>query len=384
MEPYRLGVIAADDPYPYYRSLRDEDPAHYSDVEDIWVLTRYDDVMGAFKEWKTWASARRGNLVNDIPARIGKTLGTTDPPQHAFARGLVDQAFTPKTVEKLEPTVTALARELTTAAMEKGEIDFVEDLSAPLNAATLGEMFGVPRSDFIRLRHWLDDFFKREETPEGQEPKQVVAMRKLNEYLDELAAARLAAPREDLMTAMLTAEKDGQKLSREQVVVTTMTFLTAGFESTNNLFTNLAYALGVLPDLRDGLTPELIDNFIEEGMRWDAAAQGFVRTPTQDVEIHDKKIPEGSQVLLHIGAANRDERAFDDPDRFDMNRKIKRHLGMGMGRHFCVGAPLGRLMSRALFAELQPVPNWDVHLEASERVVTPNFRGFTKMPMSLR
>jgi len=382
--PYRLGIIAADDPYPYYRSLRDEDPAHYSEVEDVWVLTRFEDVAAAFKDWKTWSSQKRGNLLNDIPERIGKTLGTTDPPLHTFARGVVDQSFTPKTVEKLTSTVSELARQLTREARDRGSIEFVADISAPFNAAILGEMFGVPRSDFILLRHWLDDFFKREHTPDGEEPKQVIAMRKLNEYLDQLAGDRLSNPQDDLMTAMLTAEKDGRKLTREQVVVTTMTFLTAGFESTNNLFTNLAHALAVVPRLYAELEPELIDNFIEEGMRWDAAAQGFVRTPTQDVEVHGKRIPEGAQVLLQIGSANRDERAFDEPDWFDPRRKIKRHLGMGLGRHFCVGAPLGRLMAKSIFAELLPASQrWDVDLAGAERVRTPNFRGFTKLPLVL-
>ncbi len=382
--PYRLGVIASDDPYPYYRRLRNEDPAHYSELEDIWVLTRFEDVSAAFKDWKTWSSQRRGNLLNDIPARIGKTLGTTDLPAHTFARGVVDQTFTPKRVEQLSSTVADLARRLTREARERGSIEFAADISAPFNAAILGEMFGVPRSNFIRLRHWLDDFFKREPTPEGEESKQVIAMKKLNEYLDELAGDRLVKPGDDLMSAMLTAEKDGRKLTREQVVVTTMTFLTAGFESTNNLFTNLAYALAAVPGLYADFEPELIDNFIEEGMRWDAAAQGFVRTPTHDVEIHGKRIPEDAQVLLHIGSANRDERAFDDPDRFDPRRKIRRHLGMGLGKHFCVGAPLGRLMARSLFAQLLPASRrWEVDLAASERVTTPNFRGFTKLPLVL-
>ena len=382
MEPYRLGIIASDDPYPYYRSLRDEDPAHYSELEDVWVLTRFEDVSAAFKDWKTWSSQKRGNLLNDIPERIGKTLGTTDPPQHTFARGVVDQAFTPKTVERLESTVKALARRLTAEARERGSIEFVGDISAPFNAAILGEMFGVPRSDFIRLRHWLDDFFKREETPAGAEPKQLVAMHKLAEYLDELVGSRLADPKDDLMTAMLFAEKEGRTLSREQVVVTTMTFLTAGFESTNNLFTNLAHALAVEPHLRRELEAGLIDNFTEEGMRWDAPAQGFVRTPTRDVKLHGRTIPQGAQVMLHIGSANRDGRAFDDPDRFDLRREIKRHLGMGLGRHFCVGAPLGRLMAQSLFAELLPaMERWDVDLAGAERVTTPNFRGFTKLPL---
>lgn len=385
---YKLDIIAADDPYPSYRWLRDHDPVHYSETEKLWVLTRYEDVANAFKDWKTWSSQRRGNLVNDPPERVGKTLGTTDPPRHTFARGIVNKAFTPRTVANLKPKIRALAQELSAAAREKGSVEFVSDLSAPFNAAILGAMFGVPESDFIRLRHWLDDFFLREEPEPGQEPRHRVAMRHLTEYLNQLAQMRLEKQEDDLMSAMISAEEDGtgKRLDLETVVVTTMTFLVAGFESTNNLFTNLTHALALHPHVYDELKQnlDLIEPFVEEGMRWDAAAQGFVRTPTQDVELHGKVIPENAQVLLHIGSANRDERQFDEPDTFNIHRGAPRHLGMGQGIHFCVGAPLGRDMSYTLFKELITVSDkWEIDLEHAERVHTPNFRGFHKLPLAI-
>jgi cytochrome P450 len=383
---YKLDIIADRDPYPAYRWLRDHDPAHYSASEKLWVLTRYEDVSNAFKDWKIWSSARRGNLVNDPPERVGKTLGTTDPPRHTFARGIVNKAFTPRTVADLKPKVHALAEQLSAAAREKGSVEFVSDLSAPFNAAILGAMFGVPESDFIRLRYWLDDFFLREEPEPGQEPKHRVAMRHLTEYLDQLAAARLEKPEDDLMSAMIYAEEDGERLDRQSVVITTMTFLVAGFESTNNLFTNLTHALALHPDLFREVKAnnDLIAPFVEEGMRWDAAAQGFVRSPNQPVELHGKTIPENAQVLLHIGSANRDERQFDDPDTFNIHRGAARHLGLGQGVHFCVGAPLGRDMSYTLFEELiRAADQWEVDLEHAERVFTPNFRGFHKLPLTI-
>jgi cytochrome P450 len=383
---YRLLMIADDDPYPTYKWMRDYDPAHYSTLEDVWVLTRYEDVYNAFKDWKTWSSQRRGNLLNDIPDRIGKTLGTTDPPKHTFARRLVNKAFTPKTVAGLEGKITALSQELSRAAREKDAIEFVADISAPFNAAILGAMFGVPENDFIQLRHWLDDFFLREEVPAGQEPPQVIAMRHLRQYLGDLANKRTQQPEDDLMTAMLLAEEDGQRLERDQVVVTTMTFLVAGFESTNNLFTNMAYTLALHPPVLAELksNPALFPNFVEEGMRWDAAAQGFVRSPTRDVELHGKTIPENAQVLLHIGAANRDERVFPDPDTFDLHRQNNTHLGLGQGIHFCVGAPLGRLMTQTIFTTLIDMSErWEVDFSDTKRVTTPNFRGFARLPLTI-
>src|SRR5689334_20963055 len=367
--------------------MRDNDPAHFSSTENLWVLTRFKDVSDAFKDWKTWSSLRRGNLVNDIPERVGKTLGTSDPPSHTFARGLVNKAFTPKTVAQLMPRIRSLAQKLSQQARDKGTIEFVADISAPFNAAILGTMFGVPDSDFIELRHWLDDFFLREPVPEGQTPKQVIAMGKLREYLNNLVKERVGQQTDDLMTAMLEAEDNGKRLSQEQVVVTTMTFLTAGFESTNNLFTNLTNALAQNPQIFTELKqqPDLVPAFVEEGMRWDAAAQGFVRSPNADVQLHDKVIPQGAQVLLHIGSANRDEREFENPDTFDINRDNKRHLGLGQGIHFCVGAPLGREMTQTIFDELLAVSDiWETDLTQSARVLTPNFRGFSRLPLTIK
>jgi cytochrome P450 len=383
---YPILLIASDDPYPTYKWMRDNDPAHYSAMEELWVLTRYADCSAAFKDWKTWSSERRGNLINDIPERVGKSLGTSDPPKHTFARSIVNKAFTPRTVADLKPKVKALAKRLCDQAREKGTVEFVGDISAPFNAAILGAMFGVPEQDFIQLRHWLDDFFKREKPPAGEEPRQVVAMRQLRLYLDKLAEGRQKEPGDDLMSAMLLAEEDGRRLAMDQVVVTTMTFLTAGFESTNNLFTNLTYALSLHPHLLAEVraNPDLIPAFVEEGMRWDAPAQGFVRSPARDVELHGKVIPQGAQVLLHIGSANRDEREFADPDRFDIHRADQRHLGMGQGIHFCVGAPLGRVMAQFLFEELLPVSTrWEIDLNNAARVTTPNFRGFVQLPLTI-
>jgi cytochrome P450 len=383
---YPLSIISSTNPYPTYKWMRDEDPAHYSAIEDVWVLTRYGDCSAAFKDWKTWSSQRRGNLLNDLPERVGKTLGTSDPPQHTFARGIVNRAFTPVTVASLKPKVRGLAQQLVQRAREKGTIEFVEDLSAPFNAGILGAMFGVPEQDFINLRHWLDDFFKREKPLGNEEPKQVVAMRELRQYLGVHAERRLNHPGDDLMSAMLKAEENGERLSIEQVVITTMTFFTAGFESTNNLFTNLTYALSLHPDIYEEVRahPELIPAFAEEGMRWDAAAQGFVRTPTRDISLHGKTIPAGAQVLLQIGSSNRDEREFENADVFDIHRPNQRHLGLGQGVHFCVGAPLSRVMSQFLFEELLPASSrWQVDLSGSSRVTTPNFRGFTRLPLTI-
>jgi cytochrome P450 len=386
IEPYTLDVPRRPDPYPYYAQLRAEEPAHYSPVEDLWVLTRFDDCLAAFSDPATWSSQRRGNLINDLPERIGKTLGTTDPPRHTQIRRLVNKAFTPRTVAGLEPEVRRTSKQLHDAAAAGGSFEYVADISAPLNAHILGAMFGVPDDDFLDLRHWLDDFFVREKEEAGHEPAQVVAMRNLRAYIDGLVVQRVERPGDDLMSAMLAAREGGVTLTHEQVAITTMTFLTAGFESVNNLFTNMVVALAGHPEMVGRLRSDsdAVAAFVEETMRWDAPAQGFVRTPTRDLELHGTTIPEDAQVLVHIGAANRDPEAFPDPDRFDLDRNGGRHLGLGHGAHFCVGAPLGRLLGRVALQDLVArAGGVEVDLDTAVRVSTPNFRGFQRLGVSL-
>jgi hypothetical protein len=359
---------------------------HFSPVEDLWVITRFEDCLGVFSNWQEWSSERRGNLINDPPERIGRTLGTTDPPRHDVARRLVNKAFTPSRVVSLEPLIRQLAGRLAAAAADDGSLEFVHDFAAPINAAVLGALFGLGDDDVLRLRPALDDFFTREEVQDGEEPPHVAAMATLRSFLEDLTRARQVAPGSDLVSAMIAAEDAGARLQLDQVVVTTMTFLTAGFESVNNLFTNMAGALATVPGLFEQMKadPSLLAAFVEEAMRWDAAAQGFVRTPVADTELHGVTIPAGSQVLVHLGAANRDERQFVDADRFELNRPATRHLGLGHGAHFCIGAPLGRLLARFAFEELlERCDRFQPDFATGVRVRTPNFRGWLRLQVEV-
>ena len=384
---YLLCTPRLEDPYPYYRELRDQDPVHYSAVEDLWVVTRFEDCLDIFSDWRTWSSERRGNLVNDPPERIGRTLGTTDPPRHTWARQLVNKAFTPRRVAELEPVIRHHAGKVAADAAERAEIEYVHDVAAPLNAFVLGHLFGLDEVAVLELRPALDAFFTREEAKPGSEAPHVAAMAKLRSALDGLVEERKRAPGTDLVSAMIAAEEEGQRLSHEQVVVTTMTFLTAGFESVNNLLTNVINVLARAPGVfREVMAhPEAVPHLVEETMRWDAAAQGFVRSPNTDVELRGKVVPAGAQVLVHIGSANRDERQFSDPDRFDLERSAGRHLGLGHSTHFCVGAPLGRQLARISFEELLRVSDVvEADFQTAERVRTPNFRGFIHLNVRLR
>ncbi len=381
-EDYLLSTPQRDDPYPYYRELRDDDPVHYSAAEDLFVITRFEDCLAVFGDWPVWSSERRGNLVNDPPERVGKTLGTTDPPRHTVARKLVSKAFTPRRVAELEPLIRRRAAELAEEAASSRRFEFVHAVAAPLNAGILGALFGMTSEEILEMRSALDDFFTRTLPVDGSEPPHVTAMATLRSFLDDLVDDRRRQPGPDLVSAMLSAEEEGARLQREQVVVTTMTFITAGFESANNLLTNMASAVATVGGLYERLRaePSLLPAFVEEAMRWDAPAQGFVRCPLRDVELHGTLVPAGAQVLVHIGAANRDERQFDDAEALRLDRPAQRHLGLGHGPHFCIGAPLGRLLARLAFAEVLPrTHGWAAEFVSARRVTTPNFRGFSKL-----
>ena len=386
MEPYALDVPRRADPYPYYAQLRASDPAHYSSAEGIWVLTRYDDCIAVLSDSALWSSQRRGNLINDLPERIGRTLGTTDPPRHVMARRLVSKAFSPPTAAQLEPVIRATSTALHDRAAAAGSFEYVQAISSPLNARILGTMFGLPEPDFLDLRSLLDDFFLRDKADEHKPSRQDVAMRGLRDYVDGMVEARAVCHGDDLVSAMLASRDGAEALTHDQVAFTTMTFLTAGFESTNNLFTNMVGALALHPELlprlrRDPAAPAL---FVEETMRWDAPAQGFVRSPIRDVALHGRVVPEDAQVVVHIGAANRDPAAFPDPDRFDLDRPLARHLGLGHGIHFCIGASLGRLMARVAIEDLVArAGTLSVDFDTAIRVATPNFRGFQRLDVTV-
>lgn len=284
---YRLGIVTEDDPYGYYAFLRDEDPAHYSPVEDLWVISRFTDCLQAFADPVLWSSERRGNLINDLEDRRGRTLGTTDPPRHTANRRTISGAFTPQMIARLESRTQELAARLVADAIDRGPVDLVAVALTPYIAATLGDMFGVPRADFAMLRGWLAQLFERGRPVDGAEPPQVVASRQLRAYLAELAGELTAgpgigSPADNLLTALLRAEVDGQRFGIDQVVATTMTFLAAGSESVSNLITNCLAALERHPLVRDRLrtAPDGVPAAVEEVMRWDSPTQGFVRTPT--------------------------------------------------------------------------------------------------------
>jgi pimeloyl-[acyl-carrier protein] synthase len=350
----------AADPYPTYHRLRDDDPVHWSETVGAWLLTRYDDVSTTLRDPHHFSSRGRFSavlegLTADERAAVGPledhfTVGLlgSDPPDHTRLRGLVNRAFTPRVVEGLRPRVQHIVDDLLDAAGPRGEVDLVRDVAYPLPATVIAELLGAPPEAQDDFKEWSDGILAFQgtgrATPEllARSQRDLLAMRA---FLTKLLAERRKNPREDLLSRLVAAETDDQKLSEAELLTTCVTLLTAGHETTTNLLANGLLTLLRHPDqcqrLRD--EPDLMPLAVEEMLRFESPLQRNPRRVAADIELRGKPLRQGEFVFQVLGAANRDPEQFTDPDRFDITRQPNRHLAFGYGIHFCLGAPLARL-----------------------------------------
>jgi cytochrome P450 len=347
------------DPYPVYHRLRAEDPVHQSPF-GFWILTRYDDCVAIAKDPRTSVDEKKGKSHAELVAQLGydptgRAFGGArpflflDPPDHTRLRRLVSKAFTPRVVEGLRPRIHELVEGMLDSVAEAGSMDVVADLAYPLPVTVISELLGVPAGDYETFRDWSDELAR------GLDPLQVASSEALDrelavlnafgDYLRGLIAERRTAPRDDLLSALVAAEDDGDKLTESELLMTCVLLLIAGHETTVNLIGNGAMALLRFPDQLDLLrrNPSLAPSAVEEFLRYDAPVQGTKRVMLDDVEIGGKVIPKGDQAILVIAAANRDPERFPDPDRLDITRADNHHLAFGFGIHHCLGAPLARV-----------------------------------------
>lgn len=331
-----------DEMHDVYRVLRDEYPV-YLNADGSFALSRFADVRDAVLNWQGFSSTC-AEAEQLMPQMI-----YMDPPRHTALRLLVSRAFTPRRVAELESRVRQVTHRLLDEVEARGQGELVHDLAAPLPSIVMAELIGVPEELREPFRGWTEAFL------EVSGPDDV-ADRAGNIYrlFAELLTERRREPAEDLMSALLAAEVDGEGLSEEDLLGFCFLLLIAGNDTTTSLIGNGAELLARHPRQRAELVadPSLIPAAVEEMLRVEAPTQALPRTATQDVELHGVTIPEGSRVMLLWGAANLDEREFPDAERFDIHRPAIRHLGFGHGVHFCLGAPLARLESRVAFEEL--------------------------------
>lgn len=388
------------DPYPVYAGLRDDHPVYYNPALDLWALSRFDDVWNAVHDPATYSSQdaiavqdpRKVDLDTEALAAGGVDVSALlagasavapmmimlDPPRHDQLRDLVKRAFTPRRVNQLEPRVREIATELLDGIAERGTCDLTAEFAGPLPTIVIAEMLGVPPEDRQQFRAWSNrlvtiDFNSSELTIDG-----MTAFAELWQYFSAIVDERTERPGEDLISALITAEIDGVRLQRNELLGFCVLLLLAGNETTTNLISNASVLLARHPDQRRILAddPTLIPGAIEEFLRFDSPVQALGRILKQDAVVHGVTIPGGSRLALVFGAANRDPREFDDPERFDVTRKADRHLAFGHGLHYCLGASLARLEARVAFEELlKRIPEWTLVDDEVNRFSSGLIRG---------
>ena len=335
----------ATDPYAVYRRLRDRDPVHRMRLVDAWVLTRYEDADAMLRDHERFGAEDRRFYDAGLT-----TLLDIDPPDHTRLRALVSRAFTPRSVSRWHGRVQEIADRLLDAVAGHDRFDLIAALGYPLPVTVIAEMLGVPAEDMDRFEGWSNDIALIVEPILTRTKVESVrrATEELFAYFETIVEARHHAPRDDLVSALLAAEEEGDRLTREELLSTMLLILVAGNETTRNLIGNGMLALlrhaDQLRRLRE--EPGLLEPAVDELLRYDSPVQLDGRVVREDLEMGGKRLRAGQKVIALIGAANRDPAAFDDPEALDLGRREKSHLSFGRGIHYCLGASLALLEAR--------------------------------------
>jgi cytochrome P450 len=385
------------DPYPGYLKLRERAPVYRHPLMRIWFLSRYDDCAAVLKD--SSFSVQRMTLPvtqkmvaplhEDFREMITRNLLMLDPPDHTRIRSLVGKAFTPRVVERLRPRIQEVVDQLFDAAEPAGEMDFVLDFAYPLPVIVIAEMLGVPASDRERFIAWSNrlvaiiDPFTAPESLESVQP----AFDEMAGYLRDVCEQRRREPRDDLISALVAAEEQGDALTPTELISVCAVILGAGYETTASILGNSVIALLRNPGERKRLQddPSLIESAVEELLRYDPPVQATDRIATRDCEIGGKQIRKGQLVVTLLAAANRDPARFPDPERLDLGRQDNAHLSFSHGVHFCLGAQLARAeLQIAIGTLLRRFPDFEGDPDTDAWRPSITLRGLTTLPLTLR
>ncbi len=401
-DPLDPGIIA--NPYPHYQQLRDRDPVHWNEPLQSWTLTRYADVLEALRD-RRLSSDRMSGFIR-LPEPMQETMAPilrifnnmmlmSDPPSHTRLRSLANKAFTPRVIEGMRSHIQAIVDQLLDVVAQAGRMDVITDLAYPLPTRIICEMLGVATEDQDQFKSWTDDLAaflgdSRRITEHVEVAQRSVL--EMIEYLRRIINECRQNPRDDLISALVAAEEQGDRFSEEELFSMFVLLQLGGHETTTNLIGNGLLALLQNPremqKLRDN--PSLIESAIEELLRYHSPIQSTGRAALEDLEIGGKQISKGQPVATYLGAANRDPAQFPNPDRLDITRQENRHLAFAFGPHFCLGAALARmegqiaigtLLRRTEQLRLEP-PLSEGQLEDFPWRQNPGFRGLESLPVT--
>ncbi|MFK7894528.1 MAG: cytochrome P450 [Myxococcota bacterium] len=386
-DPYDFEIDT--DPYPVWKRLRDESPLYYNEKYDFYAVSRFTDVEEGLKDWQTFSSAR-GTVLELIKNNVRMSPGSIifeDPPTHDIFRSLLARLFTPARIAALEPQIRKFCVQSLDRCVETGRFDFIADLGSQMPMKTIGMLLGIPEEDQEAVRDRVDAGLRLES---GEMPKMAPDMSfTRSDFFPEFVDRCAANPGDDITSKLLQVEFEDaegvrRRLTREELLGYIGLLSGAGNETTTRLIGWTGKVLAEHPDQRAKLANDfsLIPNAIEELLRFEAPSPVQARYVTRDVGFYGETVPEGSTILLMNGAANRDDRRFEDPDRFDVERKIDRHLSFGYGVHFCLGASLARLEGRVALEEvLRRFPEWEIDTANAKQARTSTVRGWEHLPV---
>jgi cytochrome P450 len=355
-------------PFPVYDHLRSASPVLHDAGSDAWMIFDYEGVKRALTDHDAFSSS-----MEFTGRKNPEWFIFFDPARHTKLRGLITRAFTPRSIASLEPFIRALSRELIDQTIERGEMDLAEDFAVPLPMIVIAEMLGIPAADRPQFTRWSEAILNLSYDVSGGEEAMKAAMEfaattaEMSVYLGGLLAQRRVTPRDDLLTRLVEAEVDGERLTDQEILGFFQLLLVAGTETTTNLLNNAILCFVEHPAELARLlaAPALLPLAIEEILRYRSPVQWMFRATRHEVEIGGHVIPAGKLVLPMIGSANHDPRQFRDPGRFDVARDPNQHIAFGHGIHFCLGAPLARLEARIALADLlQRVKNFELASDA--------------------
>jgi len=387
-----------DNPYPLYHKLRAADPVYWDERANSWVLTRFTDVAAALRDPRytvmgfmsdtSWIPADMRPTLEPPLRAVSRQMLFQDPPDHTRLRGLVAKAFTPRIIESLRPVIQQVADELLDQAETKGQMEMIGDFAFPLPAIIIATMLGVPPEDREQFNRWSSYFGRLLEGGDFSLEAVMEAVSEVSDFLDyfrSIIYARRAAPKEDLMQAMIDAEEQGDALSEEELLGNCILLLAAGHGTTTHLIGNGTLALLRHPDQLQLLQeqPSLVVGAVAEVLRYDSPVQITSRRAKEALQIGEKQVSAGQEVIMLLGAANHDPALFADPDQLLLARPENRHLSFGLGVHFCLGAPLARVEGEIAFSTLfKRFPHLLLATNEVEWQPGMVFRGLKQLPVS--